>query len=288
MKKYCGKNWTHDDLDQIRALIHSNPTATRANLSRRVCEAFDWRKPDGKLKEMSCRVVMLKMHRDGIIQLPPPTCAAPKPYQPTHSDAGNPAPEWQGAVNDLQGLTIEPVSRRKDLRLWNEFIARYHYLGYKMLPGAQCRYFIKDGSRFLGAMGFGAAAWKVAPRDHFIGWSTHERESRLHLVVNQSRFLILPWIHCKNLASKSLAMVAKRLPDDWDRSYGYRPVLMETFVENGRFPGTCYKADNWHRVGNTQGRGKLDRFNKKSVPVKSIWLKALSPDFREQLVGGQP
>ena len=236
---------------------------------------------------MSCRVAMLKMHRDGIIKLPPPTCLAPKPYQPTYSDEGNSAPQWQGTVTDLQKLAIEPVLRRKDLRLWNEFMARYHYLGYKMLPGAQYRYFIKDGDQILGLMGFGAAAWKVAPRDDFIGWKAHEREARLHLIVNQSRFLILPWIYCKNLASKSLAMVASRLSDDWDRVYGYRPVLMETFVENGRFFGTCYKADNWHRVGNTQGRSKLDRFHTQSVPVKSIWLKALSHDFRQQLVGGQ-
>jgi hypothetical protein len=156
-----------------------------------------------------------------------------------------------------------------------------------MLPGAQMRYFIKDGDRVLGAMGFGAAAWKVAPRDRFIGWNSHEREERLHLIVNQSRFLILPWIHCKNLASKSLAMVARRLPDDWYNYYGYRPVLMETFVENGKFHGTCYKADNWHNVGDTQGRGKLDRFNTKSVPIKSIWLKPLFPDFCQQLLRGQ-
>lgn len=285
MKKYCGKTWTESDLDQIRALIHNNPTATRAKLSRMVCEKFDWRKPDGNLKDMSCRVAMLKMHREGIIELPPPTCPAPKPYQPIYSSEGDPAPQWQGTITDLQKLTLEPVLRRKDLRLWNEFMARYHYLGYKMLPGAQYRYFIKDGGRFLGLMGFGAAAWKVAPRDHFIGWNAHEREARLHLIVNQSRFLILPWTQCKNLASKSLAMAAKRLPDDWNRSYGYRPVLMETFVENGRFLGTCYKADNWHKVGNTQGRSKLDRFHRKSVPVKSIWLKPLSTDFREQLTG---
>ena len=288
MKRYCGKNWTDDDLDQIRALIRTNATDTRAKLSRKVCEIFDWRKPDGKLKDMSCRVAMLKMHRDGIIELPSPTRLAPKPYKPIHSEACDPADEWHGVVTDLKELTIEPVSRGQGLRLWNDFMARYHYLGYKMLPGAQCRYFIKDGNRFLGLMGFGAAAWKVAPRDNFIGWNKSTREMNLHLIVGQSRFLILPWIHCKNLASKLLAMVRGRLPDDWDCFHGYRPVLMETFVENGRFSGTCYKADNWSLVGNTQGRGKLDRFHTKSVPVKSIWLKALATDFREQLTGRQP
>lgn len=288
MNKYCGKTWTLDDLDQIRVLIQHNPTATRLKLSRMVCELFDWRRPDGKLKEMSCRVAMLKMHRDELIVLPPPKWPAPKPYQLTLSGSCDPTPELHAVVNELNQLSIELVPRGSALRLWNEFIARYHYLGYKMLPGAQLRYFIKDGDRILGAMGFGAAAWRVAPRDSFIGWDTQEREARLHLIVNQSRFLILPWIHCKNLASKSLSMVARRLPHDWEQHYGYRPVLMETFIENERFPGTCYKADNWQNVGNTQGRGKLDRLHTNSAPVKSIWLKPLYADFRQQLMSEQP
>ena len=128
-------------------------------------------------------------------------------------------------------------------------------------------------------MGFGSAAWKVAPRDTFIGWSSELRERHLHLVVNQTRFLILPWVRCQNLATKTLAMVAKRLPDDWVARYGYRPVLMETFVDANR-PGTCYKAGNWTKVGMTQGRGKHDQFHANAASVKSIWLMPLRRDFR--------
>ena len=130
----------------------------------------------------------------------------PKAYQLIRSEEGDPGPEVHGAVHELEDLRVEPVKRRHELKLWNEFIGRYHYLGYKMLTGAQLRYFIRDGERFFGAMGFGAAAWKVAPRDGFIGWSAAERQARLHLIVNQARFLILPWVHCRNLASKSLAL----------------------------------------------------------------------------------
>jgi hypothetical protein len=145
------------------------------------------------------------------------------------------------------------------------------------------RYFILDGERVLGAMGFGAAAWTVAPRDHFIGWTPPERERGLHRIVGQSRFLILPWIHCRNLASKSLSLVTQRLVGDWEQCYGFRPVLLETFVDTTRFHGTCYQASNWLPVGHTQGRGKLDRYATFGVPVKRIWLKPLAPDFRQRL-----
>lgn len=283
MHKYCGKIWSEEDIRSIRELIEAHPKTDRTKLSRLVCELFNWRKPDGKVKEMSCRVVMLKMHRSGLIKLPEPKRLPPSPYQLVISEEGNPAPDFYGNVHELENLTVELVPRGKTMQLWNQFVARYHYLGYKMLPGAQLRYFIKDGERILGAMGFGSAAWKVAPRDTFIGWNTETRVERLHLIVNQSRFLILPWIHCKNLASKSLAVVRRRLPDDWEKVYNYRPILMETFVENERFHGTCYKADGWYMVGNTQGRGKNDRLKAYNQPIKSIWLKPLSADFRQNL-----
>ncbi|EQD25848.1 hypothetical protein B2A_15919, partial [mine drainage metagenome] len=154
-----------------------------------MCELFEWRSANGRLKEMSCRVAMLKMHRDGLIDLPAPRWARPRSYQVVATSAGDPQPEWGGTVNDLGQLKVVPVARGAPLRLWNEVVARHHYLGYKMLPGAQLRYFIRDGERLLGAMGFGASAWKVAPRDTFIGWSSEERQQGLHLIVGQSRFL---------------------------------------------------------------------------------------------------
>ena len=287
MYQYCGKSWGTEDLQRIRTLIAESPQATRADLSRLVCEIFDWRKHDGKWKEMSCRVAMLRMQRDGLIELPPPKRKAPPPYQLIISSECDPAPAINCLVNELAELHIELVKGRQSLRLWNQFIGRYHYLGYKMLPGAQLRYFIKDRARVLGAMGFGAAAWKVASRDSFIGWNTDTRQKRLHLIVNQARFLILPWVTCRNLASKSLAMVIRRLPNDWEERFNYRPVLMETFVEISRYRGTCDQACGWHMVGHTQGRGKLDRFHTKSQPVKSVWLKPLTSDFRRQLTEQQ-
>jgi len=171
--------------------------------------------------------------------------------------------------------------------MWNELIDRYHYLGYHPLPGAQLRYLAFSGSQVLAALGFGAAAWKVAPRDEFIGWSSEQRVDNLALIVNNARFLILPWVESKNLASRLLSMVARQLPPHWETRYGYRPVLLETFVEQ-RFRGTCYRAANWIHVGKTQGRGKLDRHHRFEIPVKEVFLYPLRRDFRERFRGLNP
>ena len=170
--------------------------------------------------------------------------------------------------------------------MWlNEYIERYHYLGHKPLPGAQLRYFIHADKQPVALLGFGAAAWQTAPRDHYIGWNHDQRQANLHLVVNNARFLILPWVQSKNLASMILAMAARRLPDDWQAQYHYRPVLMETFVEKPRFEGTCYKAANWQYLGQTKGRGKLGPAGKQSVPIKDLWVYPLNSNFRDRLTG---
>jgi hypothetical protein len=283
MYQYCGKVWSTQDMERIRVLLAAEPGASRQRLSQRVCELFDWRAANGKLKQMSCRVAMLKMHRAGLIELPPARRGPPRVYRLRDEAAVASPPLWSGSVDELAKLELVPVVGAQLRRHWNELVARYHYLGYKMLPGAQLRYLIRDGERDLGAMGFGAAAWKVAPRDRFIGWTTEQRSRALHLIVGQSRFLILPWIRCKNLASKALALAAKRLPVDWVAHYGFAPVCLESFVDINRFQGTCYKAANWVEVGLTQGRGKLDRYNQFAVPVKGIWLMPLRADFRRCL-----
>ncbi|MFP3871172.1 MAG: Druantia anti-phage system protein DruA, partial [Syntrophobacteria bacterium] len=169
------------------------------------------------------------------------------------------------------------------VRLWNEFIDRYHYLGYSSLAGAQLRYFIKEADEILALLSFSAAAWKTAPRDRFIGWDKDKQKENLHLVVNNSRFLLLPWVRSKNLASRILSLVCSKLPEDWFTRYGYRPVLAETFVEKERFAGTCYQAANWICVGETRGRGKMDRYNTFSQPVKTIWLYPLTQRYQERL-----
>jgi len=183
----------------------------------------------------------------------------------------------------LAELEVELVSTHQQSALWNEYIARYHYLGYKPLPGAQLRYMVRFHNEEVVLFGFGASAWKTAPRDRFIGWSVEQRKARLHLVVNNARFLILPWVQRKNLASKALSLVSRRLAVDWQERYSYKPVLIETFVQSDRFQGTSYKASNWIHVGETQGRGKLDVKHENAIPKKSVWLYPLASDFRQVL-----
>ena len=272
MKRYCGRRFTGEEIGQLCALIADNPGRTRAQLSRLACRLLQWRKADGGLKEMSCRVAMLRMHREGLLQLPPPRNRKGGSSRIEHTFWSAPQPPLSRPVHELPGVHLEPVLSRPDSALWNEYIDRYHYLGHTPLPGAQLRYFARWEDRILALLGFGAPAWKTAPRDRFIGWRPSERERNLQLIVNNARFLILPWVQSKNLASKLLALASRQLPQDWQDRSAYRPVLLETFVETQRFTGACYKAANWIHVGQTQGRGKLDRDHKADLPTKSIWL----------------
>ena len=284
--RYCGRDFTCAELDTIRQLVAAQQYPTRAALSRAVCATLSWCTPAGMLKAVSCRVALLRMERDGLLQLPAPVRQVPRAHAPAYTPAADPAAPITGSRGELRALRLQPVfSGQRDGRLWNELQARYHYLGYEPLPGAQVRYLIRDGDRLLGALGFGAAAWKVAPRDDFIGWNAEDRERHLHLVVNNARFLLLPWVKVRFLASGVLAMAARHLPRDFYERYAYSPVLLETFVEAQRFSGTSYKAANWIWVGQTQGRGKLDRDHRQDKPIKDVWVLPLRPDFRNHLRG---
>ena len=275
--QYCGRTFSAPDIELIQSLIAEG--LNRLHLSRRFCEKIDWRKPDGGLKEMSCRVALLKLERDGHIILPPPQKPAnnhlKKPKEKTL-----PLPTTEQA----EKLALELVDK-KTSALWNAYIDRYHYLGYTPLPGAQLRYFVKAGDEILGLLGFSAAAWKCAPRDAFIGWDATTRKKNLHLVVNNARFLIL--VKIQNLASRILSKATRRIASDWQMRYGYAPVLLEAFVDIERFTGTCYKASNWISVGATQGRGKLDRYHEQKLPVKSVWLYPLSKESMWRPEGGR-
>ncbi len=282
--RYCGRLFTTEEMDWIRGLMVSEPKLNRARLSRRVCSELHWLRLDGRSKEMSCRVAMLRMQRDGLITLPHPEKGngngRRRPRLTAASDPREPLSLPARAVMPLEFRTVDTPD---DSSLWNELIERYHYLKYKPLPGAQMRYMVFHDAYLLAVLGFSAAAWKVAPRDRFIGWTADQRRANLHRVVNNSRFLILPWVKVRNLASCILAAAAKRLGNDWTQRYGYEPVLLETFVEQSRFRGTCYRAANWIHVGDTQGRGKLDRQHRGLSTVKHIYLYALNKRFRHKL-----
>lgn len=280
MKTYCGRVFSEDDLDQIKKLIQDDPKIKRTELSRQVCRLFNWYKPDGGLKDMSCRVAMLRMEKDGLLKLPPSTQKKRPQRKPGFTELSKPGKPVTLPVNKLE-IQLNLIANRFESRRWNEYIDRYHYLGYKALPGAQLRYYVTHGAEWIAVLGFGAAAWQCAPRDEFIGWSHDQRKANLQYVINNARYLIFPWVQSKNLASKVLSMVSKRITHDWMNRYHYAPILMETFVEQNRFAGTCYKAANWTHLGQTKGRGKLGPSGKISVPIKDIWVYPLQASLSE-------
>ena len=284
MNIYCGREFGDADIQAIKRLMEQNPSLKRTPLSRKLCELFDWTKPNGELKDMTCRVALLRMQADGLITLAPSRMPGGRgrPHFPPTAATDAQTPMLQ-PVHELARLTLRPVTGTAASRLWNEYIARYHYLGYTPMSGSQLRYNVFVGEQLVALLSFGASAWKLAGRERFIGWQERERLKNLQLVVNNARFLILPWIQSKGLASKILSKIARQLPLDWHQRYGYRPVLFETFVESERHRGTCYKAANWINVGQTTGRGKKSTVHHQVIPVKDIWLYPLRKNFASVL-----
>ncbi len=282
--RYCGRTFTHLELIRIKELIAESPKASRVALSRSVCRLLQWYRLDGRPKDMSCRVAMLRMHEDGLLQLPPPRNKNNngKPYS-RRTQNTDPKPPLVIEPSDFSALKVEPVQNRNQSHLWNEYIHRYHYLGYAPVPGDQIRYIVQFQNQTVALLSFRAAVWKTAPRDQFIGWTQTKRKENLHLIINNARFLILPWVQTQNLASRILSMTTKRVNQDWVSLYQYSPVLIETFVEIRRFPGTCYKAANWTYLGQTKGVGRLGNTKKPQLPVKSIWVYPLHKKFRQKL-----
>ena len=284
--RYHGRDFTAGKMALLRRLIAGPPALNRHALSKEFCRRIGWLKPDGGLKDMMARVTMLAMHRDGLIVLPPPKWKRNRPGPIVFGQDTEPPlfppPTILDEVRPLELRTV--VGGTRQGRLWNEFVARHHYLGYKTLVGAQMRYAVHDRNGWpLAMLGFSTAAWALAPRDRFIGWTPTLRRKNLPLVIDNPRFLILPWIRIPNLGSHILALVRRRLPRDWTRRYNTTPVLVETFVEVPRFTGGVYRASGWIRVGTTKGRGRYDTAKQYGKPIKDVWLRPLAKHWRRTL-----
>ena len=285
--RYYGRDFTAGEMALLRALTAGPPPLNRHMLSKEFCRRIGWFKPDGGLKDMMARVAMLAMHRDGLIALPAPQgrqnrarpivfgpdTEAPLFPAPTTLDKvrpPRPAPRRAAAPGRASsGTSSSPAATISDTR---------------PLVGAQMRYAVHDRDGWpLAMLGFSTAAWKLAPRDNFIGWTRQLREKNLPFVVGNPRFLILPWINIPNLGSHILALIRRRLPDDWTERYNTTPVLIETFVETPRYTGAVYRASGWTRVGTTQGRGRYDRDRQSDKPKKDVWLRPLRRDWKRTL-----
>jgi len=285
-----GQEFSPSTIEWISAAISSEPDISRTRLSRQVCERLDWRSPSGKLKELSCRLALNKLHDGGHLKLP---AARPRPGSlgrcRVEFVVTDQAPALDCGLKELGTVELVRINSRdsKASRIWNSLMERHHYLGRGPLCGAQIRYLIRSSVYgWVGGLAFSAPAWRLRPRDQWIGWSDAARTANLAKVVCNSRFLILPQVRVPYLASHALSLAARRLAADWVERYGIRPVLLETFVEQGRFAGTCYRAANWVEVGSTQGRGRQDRDKSRDVAVKSVYLYCLDTNARQTLCDG--
>lgn len=285
--RVCGREFSPEMIARIEETVGANPSLSRRALSLRVCEWLDWRAVNGNPKQVSCRKALLKLHRRGLIPLPAADESCFK-----RSRTGPPtellieAPELSCSLDELGEIRIVAVTSRysKASGIWNALMERFHYLGKGPLCGAQIRYLVESSHHgWVGALAFSAALWRLKARDEYIGWTESARHANLNRVVCNSRFLILPSVHVPNLASHVLSLCLARLVDDWTERYGYAPVLAETFVDPSRFFGTCYRAANWLRVGQTVARPTPYPNGKVPEGPKDIYLYPISRDWQRVL-----
>jgi len=283
-----GRRVGPEDIALVRQWLAAEPGWNRTRLSRELCRRWDWRNEAGRLKDMACRTLLLKLEQRGQIRLPArqrPSPNALRNRQPVERACDR--TPIREALSALQPLQLEALGEGHcDVALFRFLLARHHYLGLRNTVGENLKYMARDRQgRPVACLLFGAAAWKAQPRDRFIGWEAPERQRQLRRLSNNTRFLILPWVQVPHLASHLLGLVARRLNADWMAKYGHGIELLETFVDRERFRGTCYRAAGWQHVGATAGRSRNDVANTLRVPIKDIYLRPLSPDFRRRLCG---
>jgi hypothetical protein len=284
-----GRRFTGKQIEQVRNTVQTFSNLSRKELAFTLCEHLNWVTPKGGLKINSCLSALDKFERLGLISLPPKKSCTRGPEKPIAlTSATSDLAPLDEPLASLLPIELRRVSTKSDKSLWREYVARYHYLGYKRPFGAYLSYFVVSKGRdnqLLGCLLFSASAWAVAPRDLWIGWQRRDRIKRLNYIVNNSRFLIFPWVKVENLASHVLGLITKIIANDWQEVYGYKPVLIETFVDTTRYEGTCYQAANWEFLGTTKGGGRMDRLKRCVSAVKLIYTYPLASNFRDLLRG---
>ncbi len=283
--RHRGRDVSAEDVESIRALIAANPGASRRRLSTLLCEEWRWHQANGNPCDMICRGLMLELHRRGLIVLPPPRFAARNNVIARHRRVRIEVDSsvFVARLEDLQPLEIEQVRRGSDERLFDSLIEEHHYLGYVRPVGEHVKHLIRSRGRPIACVAWSSAPRHLGPRDRFIGWSLRARRENIHLLAYNSRFLILPWVQVKHLASHLLGRVSRIVSDDWMRVYGHPIHYVETFVDPDRFRGTCYRAANWIPLGLTTGRGKNDLTHAPTRSKKEVFGYPLRRNFRRLL-----
>jgi hypothetical protein len=283
--EYRGRRVTESDLGFIRELIAANPQASRRALSKKLCEAWQWVQPNGALRDMVCRGLMLGLHRTGVIELPPRHSVPPNPLARRRRPAAvaiDRTPVRAG-LPELGALEFVQVRRSPAESLFNALIEEHHSLGYTQPVGEHVKYLVYASTRPLACFAWSSAPRHLGPRDRYLGWSAPARRQHICYVAYNTRFLILPWVAVEHLASHLLARMTHILSADWQQLYGHPVYFAETFVDPERFRGTCYRAANWVYLGRTTGRGKDDLTHRQNRPLRDVYGYPLTARFRERL-----
>lgn len=290
---FSGRTFSPEELELIEQISTDFCSLGRTEISRTVCELLDWRRASGRLKNHECRLLLERLEGLGWLRLPELRRLGGRGARRIElSSHSEPQAEWMGSAGQLEPLELEVVEGRQDLRRWRQWVERYHYLGYRVPVGAQLCYWVRSprsSDQVLACLLWSSPAWRIAVRERWIGWSEEQRRANLQLIVNNARFLILPWVRVRGLASKILSRCAQRLPLDWENRYGYRPLLLETLVDPSRFRATCYRAANWMLVGATKGRGRMDRHHRlHGHAVKDLYVYPLCRNVQQRLRTAKP
>jgi hypothetical protein len=274
-------------VELMRVIVRDYAGLGVTEIARTICELLQWTRPNGGLKNHECRQLLEDLTAEGVLTLPALRKLGGRGPRPVNLSQPPSEPEpVECAAKECEPLELALVEGKRESRRWRELVERHHYLGCRVPFGAHLRYWVRSGDRELACLLWTSPAWKMQARDAWIGWSDEQRKRNLQWIVNNGRFLVLPWVRVKGLASKILAMSARQMPYDWQTRYGYRPLLLETLVDTQRFRGTCYRAANWIHVGPTAGRGRMDREHQRHGQViKDIYVNPLVRDARQSLCG---
>lgn len=290
-QKFCGREFTAEDVSLIQEIVEMCSGLSRFELSNTVCELLEWKRLGGGLKARECRDLLESLESQGVLTLPgkrPSGSSKPRKYI-TSAKQGQVHSQLTGSVEDFTPLEVERVQTPEQRKLFNSLMARYHYLGYAMPFGARIQYLVyvsRPQREVVGCLQFSSPAWRMKARDQWIGWDDKRRAIGLQQVVNNSRFLVLASI--RNLASAMLSCTLCRLKSDWERQYGFEPLLLETLVDRNRFHGGCYRAANWIELGETTGRGRMDKINRRREDrVKTILVYPLAKNAARRLRDGR-
>ena len=280
----CGREISVPELEEIRETVRLFGRLSRSELAMTVCEHLGWYSVTGNPKMDACVKLLEKLESEGVLSLPQRRAGSPRERRPLDvTERTDRGAQIECSLREVGGIRLEVVRGREETELWNEYVHRYHYLGYKKPFGCFARYFVESDHGRLGCLLFSGAAKALRQRDRWIGWSEGSRLRNLGLVVNNTRFVVFAWVKVKNLASHVLGQAVRRIGDDWEERWSYRPVLLETFVDPGRFEGTCYRACNWQYLGMTSGEGLVRKGKEYATSPKKIFVKPLADDFRALL-----